>query len=392
MEILKSEYIFSNGKILKDYLVVIDKNTVIDVDKSNLILKSYNNIKIRDLGYGVLFGGFINLHTHTELSYMKNKLPRKKGFVGWIEAMIKSKKTEEDKNTIIASAQKGIKDMASYGTVAIGDISNTLISCELLKNTMPLSVVFFENYALNKERACLVKKELQDTLIKLENGCKPIKMTPTAHSVYSTNGCLIEFLANKQPNNPFSIHFLESEYEKPFINSQGKLFELLDGYGLVDTKLNYKDIFDYLKDINAYRKKTIFVHCVEANNSDLEKIKEIDSTVCLCPRSNKFISDTLPNIYAIEKSGVNIGVGTDSLASNDDLNVLNEIRYIYKHFNIKPQKLFRWITDNPAKALNLNLGLQKNKAAYGVFFATNTPQPLEEILENQLKPLTFKVQ
>lgn len=381
MKAKKAKYIFDGENLYENMAVVTKDNTVLDFGLPNVIKKVYG-IDIEDLGEGVLFGGFVNLHTHLELSYMKNSMPQYKGFVSWLEAVIKTKKENVDKQFVLKAIQNAVETMQKSGVVAVGDISNTLDSCDYLKEYMPESVLFFENYALNRERACLVKDELENTLDDKMKGCMPLTLAPTAHSIYSTNGCLINYLANAKPNLPFSIHFLESRHEREFLRSKGELFELLDGFGLIDQKLNYNSVFDYLKDIGALRSSSIFVHCVDIKDSELDIIKNLNSTVCLCPRSNKYISNTLSDIYKIAKSGVNIGIGTDSLASNWDLDILNEMRLIFREFDkIDPKTIFKWATVGGAEALGIKLGVQKDFRFYDVFLKTDSNSPLEEILD-----------
>jgi len=81
-----------------------------------------------------------------------------------------------------------------------------------------------------------------------------------------------------------------------------------------------------------------------------------------------YISDILPDLYKFEKSGVNIAIGTDSLASNYDLNFINELKFIHKHFpNISARKIFKWATKGGSKSLKLKLGFKKGDFAYPVF-------------------------
>jgi cytosine/adenosine deaminase-related metal-dependent hydrolase len=380
MKAIQAKYIFDNTQLLEDYTVITKDNIIIDIDKTKIIKKTYQ-IPIDDLGEGIIFAGFVNLHTHLELSHLIGRLPQKQGFVEWLKSIISIKKQEISEETVKKGIQHAVQESLSSGVRAVADISNTLISFSYLKNYMPLSILFYENYALNRQRACSLKKELEANLERLTNECSPLQLIATPHSIYSTNGCLLDYLFNIN-NKPRSIHFLESSYEKEFLQSKGELFEMLDGFGLIDEKMDYEDIFDYLKTHNALKENTIFVHCVDADKGDIETIKQINSTVCLCPRSNYYISRRMPDVYMIEKSGVNVGIGTDSLSSNYDLNFLNELSFLYKHFShLSPKTIFKWATKGGADALNINLGLKKNSISYNVFFKTNTNSPLEEILE-----------
>ncbi len=383
MKILTAKYLFDGERLSENRAVVINNNTVMDVDNINVIKKIYNTIAVEDFGEGVLFPGFINLHTHLELSHLKGKLPMKRGFIEWLENIILAKKESICENDIKKAMLNGIDELYKSGVRVVGDISNTLISCPFLEQYMPKSTVFFENYGLKKEKACEAKKNLAQIMEINTKKYKKITIAPTVHSVYSTNGCLIDYIANFDRCLPFSIHFLENRYEKDFLRSKGELFEILNDFGLIDSELNYKSIFNYMASVNALRENTVFVHCVYADENELEKIKRLNGTVCLCLRSNKYISDELPDVYAIERSCVNIGIGTDSLASNWNLNFLDEMRFIYRNFNkLNPENIFKWAIKGSANALGLNMGFKKGYLAYDFFYKTNTNSPLSEILCN----------
>lgn len=383
MEIVLAEYIFDGETLLKDQAVVFDNNVVIDVGNMKTLKKTYDESNIRDMGKGVLFPGFVNVHTHLELSYLKNKLPRKAGFIEWLKSMMSLKKEDLDKKIASQSIKSGIDELIQSGVRVVGDISNTLLSVEYLKKTLPLSVVFFENYSLNLEKSHEIEKNLRKKLRGIQNFAYPLRVSAVPHSIYSTNKHLLHYLsAAHQQKLPYSIHYLEHKYENDFVHSQGGLFEYLNGIGLIDEKLRYESAVSYLSSINAAVKNMIFIHCLYADDKDIAFFKSIDATIGICVRSNMYISGILPDLYKFEKSGVNIAIGTDSTASNNDLNFINELKFIHKYFpNISAQKIFKWATKGGAKALRLKLGFKKGYFAYPVFFETAGKNPLDEILE-----------
>ncbi len=374
---------FDGEKLLSNKAVALHNDTVIDVSSKKVLEKVYS-VKVKDFGEGVLLPGFVNLHTHLELSHLKNSLPQKKGFVEWLSSIMYEKTKDVDNKEIIKHIKNAVKTQFKSGVRIIADISNTLASCEYLKTYMPYSTLFFEQYGLKKEKACKAKRNLEENLNDYKKRCGKLKLIPTAHSLYSTHGCLIKYLAGLNKKEPFSIHFLESSYERDFLISKGDMFDFLNSLGLIEETTHHTDVFEYIKRLGISKRKTIFVHCTYVNKNELENIKETDSTVCLCLRSNKYISGTLPDVRTIIKSGVNIGIGTDSLASNWDLDFINEMKFIYGNFSdIDPNVIFKWATTNGAKALGLNLGFKKNQTAFGVFIPTDNGNPLEEIVSGE---------
>ncbi len=381
MRLLRARFLFDGYRLLKGNLaVLLEKGTVVDVGEVRVLEHAYS-IRAIDLGDGLLFPGFVNLHTHLELSYLKGALPEKKGFLMWLANIIAFKRKEIDENVVVRAADSAIEELMKSGVRVVADVSNTLSVCGLLFQRLPLSVVFFERYAALVDRAEEVIATLDRELEDIRKRCKG-KVYPAPHALYSTHPDLISYIAVLNRDGPISLHFLESEYERLFLKGRGALFELLNSFSLTDKSLNVRDPIDYIARLGLLRKGSILVHCVDAGEDDFLRLRSADAHVCLCLRSNDYISGRLPDLKAIVKSGVRVGIGTDSLASNSDLNFLNELRFLYKHAPfISPQTIFSWATSMGAEALFMRFGFLKDAKAYPCFIYTFSSDPLEEILD-----------
>ncbi|AEA33304.1 amidohydrolase family protein [Hippea maritima] len=379
MRFLRAKYLFDGLNLKENFAVVVNGSSVVDVGAYDELRKSYIELEVNDLGEGVLFCGFVNAHTHLELSYLKGKTEAFGGFVKWL-ASVMSNKSRYEEYVVLENMDKSIDELIENGVAIVGDISNTLISIDRLSKKLPLSVVFYENYSLNLERAFSAIDKLEKEGEMLSR--MPIRIQLTPHAVYSSHPILMRYLCSK--TDFMSLHFLESKYEKEFISGKGELYIFLKELGLLDYSFEYKNIWDYLKKLGCLKPKGLFVHCTEAEYEDLEMIRSIDGSVVLCPRSNWYISRKLPDVYKIEKSGLNIAIGTDSLASNWDLNILNEMAFLKDHFpDIKSESIFRWATSGGAKALRVKLGFFKGFYAKPYFIAANSSNPLDEILQKR---------
>lgn len=379
MEVYASDYIFTGSELLKDKAVLLRDGIVLDVGNLKTISKVYPEAKKVEYSGGVLFPGFINTHTHLELSYLKEKLPYQKGFVEWLKSIMNLKHNVSEKR-VLECMKNSIDELKSSGVAILGDISNTLLSVDALKEKMPLSVVFYENYSLKKEKACEVLKKLKKIRFDFD-----MKVSLTPHSIYSSHPCLMKYLC--EHGSILSIHFLESVWELSFFEGKGDLYNFLREMDLIDYGLSYSNHWDFLSSCDCRKKGMIFVHCVHAGKEDLDKIREINGTVCLCLRSNDFITGELPNVYGISESGVNVAIGTDSYASNRDLNFLKELSFIADRFpSLKPSKIFQWAIAGGAKALKLNWGFYRGGRAQPIFIPSFLVDPLAKILSNGSKP------
>ncbi len=379
MEILYAKWLFDGKELQTQQGCVVSNNKVIDLLPISIAKKIYKEASLKDYGEGVLFSGFVNAHTHLELSH--TKIEPYLGFVNWLKAMIESKK-----QVVSQDVDKAIKDAISVqlenGVCAVADITNTLESVKHLSK-IPHKVVFFENYSLSRaiaqEKIDFIKNNI-DYIRKKYNA----RIYATAHSVYSTHSDLLKFTLlenNTISGDLFSLHFLESEFEDLFVNSTGALFEMLAKKGLVEENLYFASAMEYLKSLGKL-KRGLFVHCVYIKPDEIEYLKSIGSSIVISARSNYYISKMLPNLDLIKKSNTNVAVGTDSLASNWDLSILNELRFLRKHFlHIEPNYFFHIATLGGYRALNLNIGFNKGSFVYPFFIPTKTNDALEEILQ-----------
>lgn len=379
MEILYAKWLFNGQKLLNGVGCVISNGVVVDLLPIKIAKKTYPEATVKDYGEGVLFSGFVNAHTHIELSGIK--IEPYLGFVKWLETMIETKsQVSEETDEVI---KKAIDTLTESGVCAVADVSNTLKSCSYLEK-IPRPIVFFENYSLRKEQAQEKIAYIEDNIDNIKQTCKA-KVYVTAHSVYSTHKDLLAYTMlksnSKLANDLFSFHFLESEFENMFVSSMGDLYEMLSNKGLIESKLHFSSALEYIKSLGNI-KKGLFVHCVHIKPYEIEYLKSIDASIVIAPRSNYYISKSIPNLELLKSSGINVAISTDSLASNWDLSIINELKFLYKHYSsIDPVYFFEIATTGGYKALNLNIGFRKGFYAFPFFMKITTNTPLEEILQ-----------
>ncbi len=374
-----SSFLFDGRRLLKDAAVLINGENVLDVGSFRNLQKAYPGTVIVDLGSGVLFPGFVNLHTHLELGYLKGRLPKAKGFVEWLKSMILIKRENIDSETLDSWIKKGIDELKKSGVAVVGDISNTLASVEILKKEMPHSMVFYENYSLRKDSACKKKAELETF-----KNIHQMKVSLTPHSLYSSHPCLMSFLCRE--SKILSLHFLESEEERLFFSKKGDLYRFFKNMELLDSDFSFSDHWDFLEKTGCLLKDTIFVHCVFADKRDMERIKSLNGTVCLCLRSNYFITTKLPDVYELNRMNLNLAIGTDSLSSNWNLNFIEEMSFIKRNFPLlASESIFSWAILGGARALKMKWGFFKDFKASPVFVPADSANPLDFILDKGAK-------
>ena len=311
--------------------------------------------KVIDHGDIILTPALVNCHCHLGLSWLKGKIPKGLGFSGWLKAIMDhiQKEGKEDPDARICDAIiKGLVLSRDAGVCLVGDVSNVFYPSCFKKDIFlnhPLVHLFFEKI-----------HPLQEPL-KLE---KPLFPAPpaagfsfSAHSVYTCSRKALRAIKNacKKDNLPFSIHVSESKEEIEFVKTaSGPISDILK-----EKKRDVKGFFKtapspvaILEQEGLLDERTICVHCTFIDEGDLKALSKSRAWICLCPESNRYIHGELPRADRIFEQTNRVCLGTDSLASNDNLSIFSQLRSLYNAFpSIDPERLFRAATFGGAMAL-----------------------------------------
>ncbi|MDQ0637127.1 cytosine/adenosine deaminase-related metal-dependent hydrolase [Pedobacter sp. W3I1] len=303
---------------------------------------------------GSIVPGFINAHCHLELSHLLRQMPEQTGLVEFVQRIIKSRQgdIEEIKAAMYAADQK----MFENGIVAVGDISNQISSKEVKAQSKIYYHTFIEAMGFNPERADAIMDDVKG--IKQAFGSLSTSIVP--HAPYSVSPELFELIkVEAEKDNTFiSIHNQETEDENAFFeNKSGGFLALYKFLGLdisffaPTKKTSLQTWLPYIKE-----QKTLLVHNTVASRADVEFAKHINNKLywCLCPQANLYIENALPDVDLLIEEGVKITLGTDSLASNHQLNILSEMITLQKYKQVAFEELLRWATINGAEFLELN--------------------------------------
>ena len=340
------------------------KNGIVEVDNDGTILNIIDTQGERketantEFYNGILIPGFINTHCHLELSYLKGKITPQQGLAKFIEEL-KNVRDGESPDIITAKADFFDKLMWQNGIVAIGDISNDTVSFPIKKKSKIYYHSFLEFFGLSTQNAeqiyTTTKKKLQTIRLFNLNG----NLTP--HAPYSIAPALFnKFKQDRHsPDEIISIHFQETESENTYFKNQtGSLAKLFKRWKMTyPHEASYSSSTDYILPYLPPDLNTIFVHNTFATGKDILKIKATikNPFFCLCPNANLYIENRLPDISLLQKSEIPITIGTDSLASNRSLSILEEMKTLHQYFpEIDLNEIIKWATLNGAKALKID--------------------------------------
>ena len=356
MRYLSAHYVFpiSSPPLKNGIVCVNDDGSIADlIDTGGKVverekLEFYN---------GILVPGFVNAHCHLELSYLRKTIKPGSGLPDFIYSVSQSKNVSRE--TIIEAAKTADWEMRKNGIVAVGDISNNAETRFIKANSSIRYFTFVEMLGLDDKRSEEIFLTAQCAKRAYIDAGLPTSLVP--HAIYSLSRALWEKLYQYYKSSSpdvISIHHQESDEETgPYLRGRGTMADAFREKGfLTDANTPTPEVLSQMERCLSRAKRCLLVHNTYSSYSSLRRY--ISTTgqyfFVLCPGSNLFIQKRLPDLilFSSQKLCQNVCIGTDSLASNSQLSVLEEIKIINRHApEIPLDLLLQWATVNGARAL-----------------------------------------
>lgn len=308
---------------------------------------------------GAIVPGFVNAHCHVELSHLHKKFRKGTGMAGFIDQIneLRDWAGREVKQQLV---QEWMDKMWNDGVSAMADISNDDSSFDVKKSHKMYTRTFLEVFGSEPEMCEGVMNDV--TALKAVADEAGIDAAPTPHSCYTMSPQLLSASAAAGLESGYlSYHSQESQEEEDLlISGSGAMYENRKRSGMstppVTGESSLKYFLDRLADVKPapYDENILLVHNVCLQQSDIDAVKQAmnNAYFAICPLSNIFIHNALPPIDLMRKNGLAIALGTDSLSSNDDLDVMKELVCLHENFPQVPMnELFTWASRNGARFL-----------------------------------------
>lgn len=393
---LKASHVLCKpGLILSPGCVRIQGNKILEVSRS---LEAGPKETVLDLGRAIIFPGLINAHCHLEYTLFKSKLSSFRGsFVEWIKGMVQLKRTFSSRK-YLESFQTGINLALHSATTCLFDV---LSKPEILlfKFHSPLRIYSFLEL-IDVGKSGWSDEKLAGSLLFFQDPFpfKAIGISP--HSPYTAS---LELYALskawcRKEKGFLMTHVAESldEY-RMFKEKKGALFEFISSLNP-----SYKDFtpsspLRFLAERELLGPNSLLVHLNYLDRADYDLLEKNPWTVVYCPKSHAFFGHDPFALPALLEKNVNIVLGTDSLASNDSLDMRKEIQVAHHSYPSIP--LLDWwkmVTVNPAKAIGMagklgviSPGAYADLAVYP--FDQPSSDPLEFLLFGDSSPFMIIV-
>jgi aminodeoxyfutalosine deaminase len=302
---------------------------------------------------GIIIPGMINAHCHLELSHLKGLIPEHTGIAGFVSEVTKIRPT--DPQNIQRAASEADRVMYMQGTSAVGDISNNGITLQIKQRSKIFYHTFIEIFGLEKEVAALRFEQALQLAKDYQDAGLPHSITP--HAPYSVGTTLWKLLSQDSSHTRrISIHHDESPGERELLDKRtGILADSFRkaGFDLAGIPIEAYDIFQLLEKYLKHSHWLLVHNTLSSPGWAQTNIREGIYWV-LCPRSNRYIENRLPDLQGFADFDIKACLGTDSLASNHNLSITEEMKTIQEAVPGLPfEVILKWATINGAQALGM---------------------------------------
>lgn len=301
----------------------------------------------------VLTPGLVNAHTHLSLTVLGG-LVASAPLPEWLGTVTKAVRamTADD---FAASTALGALECLACGVTTVGDIAYGPEALATAADAGLAGTFFWEVLGITADGLArdLAEREFPSERASCTSERTRCGISP--HSPYTSGPGLLRAAsaAAHAKGAPFAIHLAESPAERQLLE-RGRGPFLATAHRLApDFHLPRLSPVAYAHSLGVL-KGALAIHCVDTDAADIATLKADGATVALCPRSNAYLHNGAPPVAALSDAGVNLAVGTDSAASNGDLDLLEEAREVRRlGVTVTSRRLVRMITSDAAAALGL---------------------------------------
>jgi len=371
----------------------IENGTVVETDGVITYVGSRADAppgKDYDLGEAILLPGLINTHTHLELTAMRGFLENCQ-FAGWIDKLRQSRNEVLDDAMLLDSARFGITEGIEAGITTYADTCSSGVVMQAMRELGVRGIMYQEVFGPDPSQSSVAMRELEERIERLDGaqtGLVSLGVSP--HAPYTVSDALYD-AASKFANEralPLAMHIAEGEAENEIVVSgAGEFADRWRRRG-IPVERRARSPIALLEKHGALERGPLLIHCVRVDDADIAIMARHRCAVAHCPASNAKFGHGIAPLLPIMAAGIRVGMGSDSVASNNRMDILDEARLAVlihraatrKHDAFGAHQALELATIGGARALglesrvgSLEVGKDADLAAFRIDIPRTTP-------------------
>ncbi|MCL6620747.1 MAG: amidohydrolase family protein [Syntrophobacterales bacterium] len=323
-------------------------------------LKHHWRGPVLDHGEVAILPCLVNAHVHLEFSALKNRVPPQSDFPAWLSATLAAADRLSPYERE-GGLEMGLRELWRFGIGLVGEVSNTGLSLEALKQSGLDHHYFYECLGFHLQDDGPLARDFP--IFLTEAALQDPHFSAAAHAPYSVSPALFRRVAawNRRRGRPTAVHVAESAAEVEFLlTGRGFFRELLQARGRWRDEFRPPGVTPvaYLHSLGVLGADTLAAHCLHVTGAEVELLAREGVTVILCPRSNRHTGAGQAPFRQFRQAGLPLAVGTDSLASVEDYNLFRDLLLLHQDFPEVPgEELIALATLGGARALRFEAEL-----------------------------------
>jgi cytosine/adenosine deaminase-related metal-dependent hydrolase len=314
---------------IDDGAVAVEDARIVGVGERVALAAKFPEASLEEFGEAAILPGFVNAHSHLELTAMRGFLEPEEGdFPAWLKKLTKARLERMTPDDLYVSAMCGAVEAARAGVTCVGDASDAAsASMRALLSVGLRGIVYQEAFGPDPHEAREKFESLREKVLTLRGiESEGVRVGVSPHAPYSVSAPQLELIAEYAlaEDLPLMMHAAESEAEAQFmLSGRGPFAEGLRRRG-IEWRAPGISTVQYLARHGVLRTSPLLAHCVRVDEADLRTLKEFDARVAHCPKSNAKLGHGQASLSAFVEHEIKVGLGSDSVASNNACDILSE--------------------------------------------------------------------
>ncbi len=317
---------------IADGAIAVDGQQIISVGTRSELLPLFKEATTLDLGESAIIPGLVNAHSHLELTAMRGFLEGEAAnFFAWLRKLTRARLDRMTVDDLRVSASWGACEAARAGVTCVADASDAgLQSINALRDVGLRGIVFQESFGPDPRLAQENFEKLTAKVAVLrERETSLVNVGVSPHAPYTVCSQQLQMISRFALDEklPLMMHAAETKMEVSFLREgRGPFAEGLRSRG-IEWQAPGVSTIQYLHEVGLLETRPLLAHCIQVDEADLEAIKQTETRVVHCPKSNAKLGHGVAPFAKMVEKGIKVGLGSDSVASNNTCDLLEEARF-----------------------------------------------------------------